>query len=41
MGTGDVLIHRATMHGWKNHSKTDPARLLFFLLPGEGVPPST
>jgi quercetin dioxygenase-like cupin family protein len=35
---GDVMIHRATMHGWKNHSLTEPARMLFFLLPAEGVP---
>lgn len=28
---GDVAVQRATMHGWRNSSKTDWARMLFVL----------
>lgn len=31
MGRGDVAVQRATMHGWKNTSDTEWARMLFVL----------
>ncbi|KXG54468.1 Cupin 2, conserved barrel [Penicillium griseofulvum] len=31
MNRGDVAVQRATMHGWRNPSKTEWARLLFVL----------
>ncbi|KAF2768192.1 hypothetical protein EJ03DRAFT_344133 [Teratosphaeria nubilosa] len=31
MGRGDVMVQRATMHAWKNPSKTGWARMLFVL----------
>lgn len=31
MRRGDVAVQRATMHGWKNHSNTEWARMLFVL----------
>ncbi|KAL1963008.1 hypothetical protein VTN77DRAFT_8756 [Rasamsonia byssochlamydoides] len=34
---GNVLIHRGTMHGWKNHSATTTARIICFALPAEPV----
>lgn len=30
---GDILIHRGTMHDWKNHSETEPCLMVFFVLP--------
>jgi quercetin dioxygenase-like cupin family protein len=32
---GDISVNRATVHTWTNMSKTEPARVLFFLLPIE------
>ncbi len=32
---GDVAIQRATMHGWKNPSKTDWCRMAFVLMAAE------
>ena len=32
---GDVLLHRGTMHAWKNHSRTEPCLIAFFVLPAE------
>jgi quercetin dioxygenase-like cupin family protein len=34
---GDVLIHRGTMHGWRNRSTTETARMICFVLPSEPV----
>lgn len=31
MGRGDVMVQRATMHAWKNPSKTEWARMIFCL----------
>ncbi|KAJ5964966.1 Cupin 2 conserved barrel [Penicillium vulpinum] len=31
MNRGDVVVQRATMHGWRNTSKTEWARLMFVL----------
>jgi len=31
MGRGDVMVQRATMHAWKNPSKTEWARIIFVL----------
>ncbi|KAM0346676.1 hypothetical protein ACHAPU_005389 [Fusarium lateritium] len=33
MKRGDVCVQRATMHQWRNTSKTEWARMLFILLP--------
>lgn len=30
---GDVFIQRGTLHGWKNHSTTQTARMVCFILP--------
>ncbi|KUL87487.1 hypothetical protein ZTR_04572 [Talaromyces verruculosus] len=35
---GDVLLHRGTKHGWKNHSDTETARMVCFVLPSEPIP---
>ncbi|RJE21055.1 Cupin domain protein [Aspergillus sclerotialis] len=35
---GDVLIHRGTMHGWRNRSATETARMVCFVLPSEPIP---
>ncbi|KAK0383843.1 hypothetical protein NLU13_9754 [Sarocladium strictum] len=35
MRRGDVCIQRATMHAWKNTSKTEWARMLYILQPVE------
>ncbi|RAK93769.1 cupin domain protein [Aspergillus costaricaensis CBS 115574] len=32
MGKGDIAVQRATLHGWKNPSGTDWARIAFVLL---------
>ena len=32
---GDVLIHRGTMHGWRNPSETEAARMVCFVLLAE------
>ena len=29
---GDVVVQRATMHKWRNASKTEPARLIYFIV---------
>lgn len=34
---GDVLLHRGTKHGWKNHSETETARMVCFVLPSEPI----
>ena len=31
MGRGDVAVQRATIHGWRNTSQTEWARMLFVL----------
>ena len=31
MGRGDVMVQRATMHAWRNPSKTEWARMIFVL----------
>lgn len=31
MGRGDVMVQRATMHQWRNPSKTEWARMIFSL----------
>lgn len=31
MGRGDVAVQRATMHAWRNPSKTEWARMIFVL----------
>jgi quercetin dioxygenase-like cupin family protein len=33
MKVGDVAIQRGTMHAWRNLSDTEPARMLYVLLP--------
>ena len=35
--TGDVLIHRGTMHSWRNPSDTEAARMVLVLLPSEDI----
>ncbi|KAI9734997.1 MAG: hypothetical protein M1834_002079 [Cirrosporium novae-zelandiae] len=34
---GDVLIHRGTMHSWRNTSETETARMVVTVLPSEKV----
>ena len=31
--TGEVLVHRKTMHRWKNSSRMETARMVLFPLP--------
>jgi quercetin dioxygenase-like cupin family protein len=33
MKVGDVAIQRGTMHAWRNLSDTEPARMIYVLLP--------
>jgi len=35
---GDVVVQRATMHLWRNASKTEWARMFFVLYGAEGAP---
>jgi quercetin dioxygenase-like cupin family protein len=35
--TGDVLIHRGTMHSWRNTSDTEIARMVIVVLPSEDI----
>ncbi|KAK5113556.1 hypothetical protein LTR62_003425 [Meristemomyces frigidus] len=37
MKQGDVAIQRGTMHAWRNLSKTEPARMIYVLLPAEAL----
>ncbi|KAL4876675.1 hypothetical protein BJY04DRAFT_222851 [Aspergillus karnatakaensis] len=37
MNRGDVAVQRGTMHAWRNTSDTEWARMLYVLLPAEGV----
>lgn len=32
---GDVLIQRGTMHGWRNRSETEEARMIIVVLPSQ------
>ncbi|MCJ1380169.1 hypothetical protein MMC17_003272 [Xylographa soralifera] len=34
---GDVLVHRGTMHSWRNASETETARMVLVVLPSERV----
>jgi quercetin dioxygenase-like cupin family protein len=34
---GDVVVQRGTMHGWRNPSATEWARVVFFLVGAEAV----
>ncbi|KAK3677159.1 hypothetical protein LTR78_002697 [Recurvomyces mirabilis] len=35
MKQGDVAIQRGTMHAWRNLSDTEPARMIYVLLPAQ------
>ena len=35
--TGDILIHRGTMHLWRNSSDTETARMVIVVLPSEDI----
>lgn len=37
VGGGEVVVQRATMHGWRNLSKTETARVAFVILAAEKV----
>src|SRR5690606_32628942 len=37
MKRGDICIQRATMHAWRNRSKTEWARMLYILQPVQPV----
>lgn len=37
LGRGDVAVQRGTRHAWRNVSKEDWARMLYVLVPVEGV----
>jgi quercetin dioxygenase-like cupin family protein len=35
--TGDVLVHRGTVHSWRNTSDTEIARMVIVALPSEDI----
>ena len=37
MKQGDVAIQRGTMHAWRNLSDTEPARMIYVLLPAQDM----
>ncbi|KAH6855469.1 hypothetical protein B0I37DRAFT_411462 [Chaetomium sp. MPI-CAGE-AT-0009] len=38
LNVGDTIVQRSTMHGWRNASDTEWARMVVFLVGVEGVP---
>jgi hypothetical protein len=33
--TGEILVHHRTMHGWRNTSQMETARMVLFVIPAE------